>query len=64
MDPLDDLLLNDVLCYFPFRILFVLNQLTMVQQPIEAISQLIRDRQPLVEGQPVPFTWTLLQSPR
>ena len=56
VDLLYDLLLNGVLCYFPLRILFILNQPTAVQQSIEAISQFIGDRQPLVEGQPVSFT--------
>ena len=60
MDLSNDLLLNGVLCYFSFRVLFILNQLTAVQQSIEAISQFIGDRQPLIEGQPVPFTWTFL----
>ena len=64
VDPLDDLFLNGVLCYLPLRIFLIPNQPTAVQQSIEPISQLIGDRQPLVEGQPVPLTWMFLQSPR
>ena len=63
MDPLNDLLLNGILCNFPLCILFVLDQLAMIEQPIEAISQFIGDRQPLVEGQLIPLTWTFLQTP-
>ena len=39
MDLLDDLLLNSILCYLPIHILFILNQLTMVQQPIVSRTQ-------------------------
>ena len=62
MDLLNDLLLNGVLCYLPLRILFVLNQLTAMEQPVELIPQFIGDQQPLVEGQPIPFTWAFLQT--
>ena len=60
MDPLDDLFLDGVLCHLPLCVLFVSNQPTAVQQSIEAIPQLIGDGQPLVEGQPIPFTWMFL----
>ena len=62
MDLLNDLLLNSILGYLPLCVLFIPNQLTTVQQSIKAISQFIGDRQPLVKGQPVPFTWTLSQT--
>ena len=64
VDLVNNLFLDGVLDYLPLRILLIPNQPTAVQQSIEAISQFVGDRQPLVEGQPVPFTWMLLQSPR
>ena len=50
VDQLNDLFLNGILSNLPLRILFVLNQPTVMEQPIEMISQFIGDRQPLVEG--------------
>ena len=63
MGLLNDLLLNGVLCDFPLGILFIPDQLTTVKQPIEMVSQLIGDRQSLVEQQLVPLTQTFLQTP-
>ena len=64
MDRLNDLFLNGVLCDLPLRILFVPYQSAVMEQPIEVISQLIGDRQPMVEGQSISLTWTFLQTPR
>ena len=44
-----DLFLNSILCNLSFHILLIPDQLTVVKQPIELISQLVGDRQPLVE---------------
>ena len=63
MDLLDNLFLNGVLCNLPLCILFVPDQVATIEQPIEAISQLIGDGQPLVKGQPISLTWTFLQTP-
>ena len=62
MGPLDDLFLNSVLCNLSFSILLVPWQPITVQQPIEAISHLVGDRQPLGEWQLVPLTQTFLQN--
>ena len=49
MGLLNDLLLNGILCDLPLSILLVSWQLTVMQQPIELISHLIGNGQPLVE---------------
>ena len=59
---LNDLFLNGVLCNLPLSVLFIPNQPTAMEQPIEAISQFIGDQQPLVEGQPISLTWMFLQT--
>ena len=59
---LNDLFFNDILGNFPFHILFVPYQPTTMEQPIEVIPQFIGDQQPLVEGQPISFTWMFLQT--
>ena len=63
VDLLNDLFLDGVPCDLPLCILFIPDQLTTVEQPIEMISQVIGNWQPLVKGQLVPFTQMFLQTP-
>ena len=62
VDLLNDLL-NSVLYNLTLCILFIPNQLTAVEQPIEPISQLIGDGKPLVKGQPISLTQMFFQTP-
>ena len=62
MGPLYDLFLNSVFRDLPLCVLIAPQNLTQMQVPIDAISKLVGDQQPVVEQQPVSLTWTFHQA--